>query len=190
VIFYLDPTSAAPFAVENPSEPECEKIIMAFTEEQEALVKYSWNVMKTDAAELGFKFFSKILEIAPEAKGLFSFLRDSTVPLDQNTKLKSHALQVFKMTCESAVQLREKGKVTVKETTLTYLGSLHVKKGVITAHFEIVKQALLLTIEGAVADKWSPAMAAAWEEAYNHLADAIKAHMKFEGETAGASAPE
>lgn len=163
---------------------------MAFTEEQEALVKYSWNVMKTDAAELGFKFFSKILEIAPEAKGLFSFLRDSTVPLDQNTMLKSHALQVFKMTCESAVQLREKGEVTVKETTLTYLGSLHVKKGVIDAHFEIVKQALLLTIEGAVADKWSPAMAAAWEEAYNHLADAIKAHMKFERETAGASAPE
>jgi hypothetical protein len=56
---YLDPNSVVSFAVENPSEPKCEKIIMAFTEEQEALVKDSWNVMKTDAAELGFKFFSK-----------------------------------------------------------------------------------------------------------------------------------
>jgi len=53
---------------------------------------------------------------------------------------------------------------------------------------QIVKQALLLTIEEAVPDKWSLAMAAAWEEAYNHLADVIKAEMRSEREAACASA--
>jgi hemoglobin-like flavoprotein len=144
--------------------------------------------MKTNAAELGLKFFSKILEIAPAAKEMFSFLRDSNVPLDQNTKLKSHAVIIFKMTCQSAVQLREKGKVTVKEIALRYLGSVHVKNRVVDEHFQIVKQALLLTIEEAVPDKWSLAMAAAWEEAYNHLADVIKAEMRSEREAACASA--
>lgn len=33
--------------------------VKAFTEEQEALVVKSWNVMKKDAAELGLKFFLK-----------------------------------------------------------------------------------------------------------------------------------
>lgn len=33
--------------------------VKAFTEEQEALVVKSWNVMKKNAAELGLKFFMK-----------------------------------------------------------------------------------------------------------------------------------
>lgn len=161
---------------------------MTFTKEDEALVKESWNDMKTHAAELGLMFFSKILEIAPAAKEMFSFLRDSNVPFDQNPKLKLHAVAVFKLTCQSAVQLREKGEVKVKEMALRYLGSVHVKNRVIDAHFEIIKQALLQTIEEAVPDKWSLAMAAAWEEAYNHLADVIKAEMKSGREAACASA--
>lgn len=40
-------------------------------------------------------------------------------------------------TCESAIQLREKGEVVVSETTLKYLGSVHLQKGVIDPHFEV-----------------------------------------------------
>ncbi|KAA3463334.1 non-symbiotic hemoglobin 1 [Gossypium australe] len=74
-----------------------------FTEEQEALVVKSWTVMKKNAAELGLKFFLKIFEIAPSAKKLFSFLRDSNVPLEQNTKLKPHAMSVFVMVTKFAL---------------------------------------------------------------------------------------
>lgn len=39
----------------------------------------------------------RIFEIAPSAQKLFSFLRDSNVPVEQNPKLKPHAKSVFVM---------------------------------------------------------------------------------------------
>ncbi|CAL9149267.1 unnamed protein product, partial [Musa hybrid cultivar] len=57
----------------------------------EALVLKSWSVMKKDAADVGLKFFLRIFEVAPSTSRLFSFLRDTDVPLDKNAKLKSHA---------------------------------------------------------------------------------------------------
>ncbi|CAJ2679167.1 leghemoglobin [Trifolium pratense] len=149
-----------------------------FTEEQEALVVKSWAVMKKNSAELGLKLFLKIFEIAPSAQKLFSFLKDSKVPLEQNTKLKSHAMSVFLMTCESAVQLRKAGKVTVRESSLKKLGASHFKNGVVDEHFEVTKFALLETIKEAVPEMWSPEMKNAWGEAYDQLVNAIKSEMK------------
>ncbi|XP_017256230.1 non-symbiotic hemoglobin 1 isoform X2 [Daucus carota subsp. sativus] len=146
----------------------------AFTEEQEALVVKSWNVMKKDAAELGLKFFLKIFEIAPTAKKMFSFLKNSDVPLEQNAKLKPHAMTVFVMTCETAVQLRKAGKVTVKESTLKDMGATHSRVGVVDEHFEVTKFALLETIKEAVPDMWSPEMKNAWGEAYDQLVVTMK----------------
>ncbi|KAM7479255.1 hypothetical protein LguiA_027474 [Lonicera macranthoides] len=152
--------------------------ITAFTEEHEALVVKSWNSMKKNSGELGLKFFLKIFEIAPSAKKLFTFLKDSDIPAEQNPKLKPHAVTVFVMTCESAVQLRKAGKVVVKESTLKELGATHFKYGVVDEHYEVTKFALLETIKEAVPEMWSAEMREAWAEAYDHLAAAIKLHMK------------
>ncbi|XVE48633.1 hypothetical protein DITRI_Ditri01bG0017500 [Diplodiscus trichospermus] len=149
-----------------------------FTEEQETLVVKSWSAMKKNAAELGLKFFLKIFEIAPSAQKLFSFLRASNVPLEQNPKLKPHAMSVFVMTCESAVQLRKAGKVTVRESSLKKLGAVHFKYGVVDEHFEVTKFALLDTIKEAVPEMWSAEMKNAWSEAYDRLVAAIKTEMK------------
>ncbi|PKA65954.1 Non-symbiotic hemoglobin 2 [Apostasia shenzhenica] len=116
--------------------------LVVFSEEQEALVIQSWNVMKKDAGALSLKFFLRIFEIAPSAALLFSFLRDSNLPLAKNPKLKTHAMSVFIMTCEAAAQLRKAGKVTVRDTTLKKLGATHVKHGVLTEHFEVIKNLL------------------------------------------------
>ncbi|KAF9612682.1 hypothetical protein IFM89_003157 [Coptis chinensis] len=153
---------------------------MVFTEHQEILVKESWEAMKQNVPELSLQFFTTILEIAPAAKGMFSFLKDSDEIPQNNPKLKSHAVKVFKMTCEAAIQLREKDKVDIPESTLKYLGSVHLKKGVIDPHFEVVKEALLRTIKDALGEKWSEEMCSAWGEAYDQLAAAIKAEMKEE----------
>ncbi|CAN1164832.1 Non-symbiotic hemoglobin 1 [Linum perenne] len=147
------------------------------SEEQESLVVKSWSVMKKNAADLGLKFFLKIFEIAPSAKKLFPFLRDSDVPVEQNPKLKHHAMAVFLMTCESAVQLRKSGKVTVRESSLKKLGATHSKYGVLDEHFEVTKFALLETIKEAVGEMWSADMKNAWGEAYDHLVAAIKSQM-------------
>ncbi|RLN15781.1 hypothetical protein C2845_PM02G32820 [Panicum miliaceum] len=163
-----------------------------FGDEQEALVLKSWALMKKDSADLGLRFFLKIFEIAPSAKQMFSFLRDSDVPLEKNPKLKTHAMSVFVMTCEAAAQLRKAGKVTVRETTLKRLGATHFKYGVADGHFEailtvrvwtttmqVTRFALLETIKEALpADMWSLEMKNAWSEAYNQLVAAIKQEMR------------
>ncbi|KAH9768750.1 non-symbiotic hemoglobin 2 [Citrus sinensis] len=151
---------------------------MVFTEKQEALVKESWEILKEISQKIAC-VSSPLLEIAPAAKGMFSFLRDSDGIPQNNPKLKAHAVKVFKMTCESAIQLREKGKVTVADTTLKYLGSVHLKNGVLDPHFEVVKEALLRAIKEAVGEKWRD-MNCTWVEAYDQLAAAIKAEMKEE----------
>ncbi|XP_021731655.1 non-symbiotic hemoglobin 1-like [Chenopodium quinoa] len=154
-------------------------IVKSFSEEQEILVVKSWNAMKKNASELGLKLFLRVFEIAPTAKKLFSFLNDSNnVPLEKNPKLKAHALTVFAMTCESAVNLRKAGKATVKDSNLKDLGELHYKYGVVDEHFEVVRFALLETIKEAVPEMWSSEMKEAWTEAYNQLVAAIKQQMK------------
>ncbi|EAY98709.1 hypothetical protein OsI_20641 [Oryza sativa Indica Group] len=142
---------------------------MGFSETQEELVLRSWQSMKKDSESIALKFFLRIFEIAPAAKQMFSFLRDSgdDVPLESHPKA-----------CESATQLRKTGDVKVREATLRRLGATHVKAGVADAHFEVVKTALLDTIKDAVPEMWSPEMKGAWEEAYDQLAAAIKEEMK------------
>lgn len=152
--------------------------MFAFSEEKEALVVKSWNAMKKNAGELGLKMFLRVFEIAPTAKKLFSFLKESDVPLEKNPKLKSHAMTVFVMTCESAVQLRKAGKPVLRESSVKDLGSTHFKYGVADEHYEVVRFALLETIKEAVPEMWSPEMKIAWSEAYDQLTAAIKAEMK------------
>ncbi|WCJ19213.1 Non-symbiotic hemoglobin 2 [Euphorbia peplus] len=152
----------------------------SFSEKQEALVKETWEFMKHDIPKHSLRFFTLILEIAPAAKDMFSFLKDSDEIPQDNPKLKAHAVKVFKMTCESAMQLREKNEVIVADTTLQYLGSIHLQKGVVDVHFQVVKDALLRTIEEAIGEKWSEDLCNAWAEAYDQLSAAIQNEMKKE----------
>nr|XP_043634659.1 non-symbiotic hemoglobin 2-like [Erigeron canadensis] len=153
---------------------------MGFDENQEALVKESWEIMKEDIPDLSLYFFTQVLEIAPGAKELFSFLKDTDEIPQDNPKLKAHAIKVFKMTCEAAIQLREKGEVVISGSTLKYLGSVHLQKGIAAPHFEVVKEGVLRTVEKGVGEKWGEEMKEAWSEAYNQLAAAIQAEMEKE----------
>ncbi|PKU72709.1 Non-symbiotic hemoglobin [Dendrobium catenatum] len=110
--------------------------LIAFSEEEEALMLKSWNTMKKDIATLGLKFLLRMFEIAPLAAKLFSFMRDSQIPLEKNPKLKVHAISVFIMTCEEAAKLRTTGKVTMRETTMKKIGLKRVVYGVFDEHFE------------------------------------------------------
>ncbi|KAF2318443.1 hypothetical protein GH714_007703 [Hevea brasiliensis] len=138
------------------------------------------EILKQDIPQYSLRLFSSIIEVQPAAKDMFSFLRDSDEIPQNNPKLKAHAAKVFKLTCESAIQLRKKGGAVIDETTLKHLGSVHLKNGVLEPHFQMVKEALLRTIKEAVGDKWSEDMGSAWGEAYDQLAAAINAEMKQE----------
>ncbi|XP_027365674.1 leghemoglobin-like [Abrus precatorius] len=144
----------------------------AFTEKQEALVNSSFEAFKQNIPQLSVVFYTLILEKAPAAKNMFSFLSDGVDP--NNPKLKAHAEKIFQLTRDSAVQLRAKGEVVAD---LKQLGAVHVQKGVIDPHFLVVKEAMLKTLKEAVGDKWSDELGNAWEVAYDELAAAIKKAM-------------
>jgi hypothetical protein len=48
---------------------------------------------------------SRIFEIAPSAKQMFPFLRNSDVPLETNPKLKTHAVSVFVMVIHEILKI-------------------------------------------------------------------------------------
>nr|QAX32710.1 leghemoglobin [Glycyrrhiza uralensis] len=149
----------------------------AFTEKQEALVSSSFEAFKQNIPHLSILFYTSILEKAPAAKGLFSFLKDSDGVPHDNPKLKAHAEKVFELTRDSAAQLRTKGEVVLPDAISKHLGSVHVQKGVTDPQFAVVKDALLKTIKEAVGDKWSEELSTAWEIAYDELAAVIKKAM-------------
>ncbi|XP_020222796.1 leghemoglobin [Cajanus cajan] len=139
-----------------------------FTEKQEALVNSSYEAFKANIPKHSVVFYTSILEKAPVAKTLFSFLANGVDP--NNPNLTGHAEKLFALTRDSAVQLRAKGAVVADAA----LGSIHAQKGVTDPQFAVVKEAVLKTIKEAVGDKWSDELSNAWEVAYDELAAAIK----------------
>ncbi|KAI9098411.1 hypothetical protein K1719_025036 [Acacia pycnantha] len=150
-----------------------------FGEREVALVRSSWDQLMQNIPHYSIRFFTSIVEIAPVAKDMFSFLRASDEIPQNNPQLQAHAVKVFKMTYESAIQLQEKGEVVIEDSTLKHLGFVHVKKGVLEPHFEVLKGALLNIIKEAMREKWSEDMNNAWSTAFDELATAIKREMTF-----------
>ncbi|KAK9265900.1 hypothetical protein L1049_012453 [Liquidambar formosana] len=68
---------------------------MGFTEKEEPLVKESWEVLKQYIPQQSVHFFTLILEIAPGAKSMFSYLKDSDEIPQNNPKLKAHAVKKY-----------------------------------------------------------------------------------------------
>ncbi|KAK7356580.1 hypothetical protein VNO80_15855 [Phaseolus coccineus] len=140
----------------------------AFTEKQEALVNSSWEAFKGNIPQYSVVFYTSILEKAPAAKNLFSFLANGVDPT--NPKLTAHAENLFGLVRDSAAQLRANGAVVADAA----LASIHSQKGVNDSQFLVVKEALLKTLKEAVGDKWSDELSSAVEVAYDELAAAIK----------------
>ncbi|KAK7343936.1 hypothetical protein VNO77_13071 [Canavalia gladiata] len=147
----------------------------AFTEQQEALVKSSWETSKQNILQHNVMFYKLILEKVPEAKNMFSFLSDGVSESDP--KLKAHAEKLFQMTHDAAIELRVKGEVSLEAATSKHLGSVHSQKGVVDPQFAVLKEAMLKTIKEAMGDKWSDELGNAWGAAYDELAAAIKKAM-------------
>ncbi|KAI5063165.1 hypothetical protein GOP47_0021712 [Adiantum capillus-veneris] len=152
----------------------------AFTSKQEALVKDTWAILKKDAAHHGMALFLTVFEIAPAAKKLFSFLKDSDVPLAKNAKLKKHALQVFVIICEAASSLSQKGQVLTPGSTMKDMAHAHVISGVVDEHYDVVRYSLLKTVQAGIPpEMWNEEVKNAWGDAYDELVLAIKAQEEY-----------
>ncbi|KAH7352452.1 hypothetical protein KP509_19G045900 [Ceratopteris richardii] len=144
--------------------------LSSFTKEQAALVKDTWAVLKKDASRHAMDFFLMVFDVAPAAKKLFSFLKDSDEPLEKNAKLKAHALQVFVIICESAASLSSTGMVSTPGSTMKDMARAHYLAGVVDEHYEVVRYCLLKTIQaGLPAGMWNEDVKQAWHDAYDEL---------------------
>ncbi|KAI9083307.1 hypothetical protein K1719_028255 [Acacia pycnantha] len=142
------------------------------SDKEVVLVKSSWEDLTKVFPEYSFYFFTQLVQIAPPVKDLFPFLKGTSEVPKNNPQLEAQALKVFKLTFESAIG------GAIAEPTLKQLSSVHVQKGVVDSHFEVVKEALLKTVKEAAGAKWSEDLNIAWAKAYDGAAAAIKNGMK------------
>lgn len=129
------------------------------TPENIALVKTSWQQVlpiQKAAAEL---FYGRLFELDPSLRPLFR--GDMT---EQGRKLMTMINMVV-------MGLDRLGPML---GAIEDLGRRHVAYGVTDAHYDTVGSALLWTLGKGLGEQFTPAVQAAWAQAYDTLASAMK----------------
>ena len=113
-------------------------------------VQASLDILLKDEEGFAKRFYDRVFELAPVARGLFK--GDMT----RQGRLLTHMLSgiVYSLSRPNYLKMG-----------LRALGKSHIKYGVLPDHYPIVKQALLETIEAELGDHYSEAIGSAWEQA-------------------------
>jgi len=134
----------------------------SLTEAETVLVEDTWKQVEGLGAEaVGVLLFKNIFEIAPEAKGLFSFKDEPDV--FESKALKEHGAGVVASVGAAVANLRDLSQVV---PTLQALGSRHVGYKVVPEHYAVVGQALLKTLDMGLGDAFTPGVETAWTKVF------------------------
>ena len=136
------------------------------TAEQVKLVADSWaKVHAIDETwdKQGHLLFAELFTLAPEAIQLYPFKDDSGD--EYKAKLSKHAIGVMKAV-DSSLKLWGSPE---GEKELNDLGKRHLDYSVVAAHYAILGQALLITLEKALADGFTAELKAAWTAAWEAI---------------------
>lgn len=138
------------------------------TEEQIVLVRRSWKMFRgVDPSIVGDTFYSKLFSDAPAVRRMFPSRMD-----DQYKKL---------MDMLSTIVARL-DRINEMKGEIAAMGRRHANYGVKPAHYQLVGQALLWTLEQGLGRDWTPELASAWENCYRMISDAmINASLEMEG---------
>lgn len=138
------------------------------TEEQIVLVRRSWKMFRgVDPSIVGDTFYSKLFSDAPAVRRMFPSRMD-----DQYKKL---------MDMLSTIVARL-DRINEMKGEIAAMGRRHANYGVKPAHYQLVGQALLWTLEQGLGRDWTPELASAWENCYHMISDAmINASLEVEG---------
>lgn len=116
------------------------------------------------------RFSYRIFEIAPAAKGLFSFTAGYAADDDalyENPDFLEHARTVVRM-LDATVNMLGPDLEPVS-STLEDLGQRHVAYGVLPAHYAVVGEALMFTLEAALGDAWTATVREGWSGIYSFV---------------------
>jgi len=129
------------------------------TPENIALVKTSWQQVlpiQKAAAEL---FYGRLFELDPSLRPLF------------RGDMAEQGRKLMTMINTVVMSLDRLGPML---GAIEDLGRRHVAYGVTEAHYDTVGSALLWTLGKGLGEQFTPAVQAAWAQAYDTLASAMK----------------
>jgi hemoglobin-like flavoprotein len=121
----------------------------------------SLNLLLKDEDHFAKLFYEKVFSIAPEARALF---RNNMT--DQG-RLLTHMLGGIVYSLSRPKHLK---------TGLKKLGQSHVKYGVRAAHYPIVKQAMIDTIDEVLGENKTEKSIDAWNNAFDFVIDTMQKH--------------
>jgi len=133
------------------------------TNEQVELVQSSFAGLLPIADAVGEMLYSRIFELAPQARVLF------------NEDIRP---QVKRTMAAVKVAVDGLGRLDEVAPFLVRLGARHVRYGVQPEHFTVVGEALLWTLEQGLGDSFTPDLRNAWAAAWGVIADAMLTGMR------------
>lgn len=129
------------------------------TNQQIDLVQSSWKKVLPIADTAGMLFYNRLFEIAPEVRPLFG------------ENIEPQAKKLMKMLGMVVGGLTKLDRLIPQ---VQQLGARHSNYGVQAAHYAVVAQALLWTLEKGLGEAWNEDLKAAWTTAYTTLAGVMK----------------
>lgn len=126
-------------------------------------VTASWDKVAALGAEtVGVLLFKRIFEIAPEALQFFSFKDEPN--LYESDALKKHGALVVTTVGTAVGGLKD---LETLAPVLKNLGKAHANKGIVAAHYDVVGQALIDTLQTGLGDEaFTAEVKEAWQSVY------------------------
>ena len=129
------------------------------TDEQIILVKKSWKLFRDiDHILVGDTFYSKLFAENPALRKMF--------PQD----MKTQYAKLIDMLSTIVARLDHLDDLTDE---IAALARRHVQYGVRPAHYRLVGNALLWTLQQGLGNDWTEEVKEAWTKCYNILADTM-----------------
>ena len=129
------------------------------TEDQILLVKKTWKIFRgIDPIIVGDTFYSKLFSDNPAVKKMFP------QKMEEQYKKLMDMLSIVVARLDRLDELVD---------TITEMAQRHIQYGVRPAHYKLVGNALLWTLEQGLGNDWSTAVKEAWVECYASLAEAM-----------------
>ena len=133
------------------------------TPAQVQLVQSSFQHVLPIADVAGLLFYERIFTLAPEARALFG---------DDIALQASRTMAAVKTAVDGLDDIEHVAPFLVR------LGARHVRYGVVPAHFDLVGEALLWTLEQGLGESFTPEVHDAWAAAFGVIARAMLAGME------------
>lgn len=142
---------------------------MSLTDSQIEKVQRSFELLKERPEPASYEMYERLFARAPHLKPMF---RDD---------LAGQGMKFINTLGFIVDNLRDPGALQAR---LDELGAGHATLGVKVEHFDLMGDALMVTLAHVLGDEFTPELETAWRQAYRAVSDAVIQHGHIASETA------